>query len=242
MISALLLACVFSSTVGGVVECGNCSVTAGHDAISSGIIVPPIPNATTVSCCAACKANPGCEAFITGPCNGKDPVCKHWPDPTVNACYLVKGYRGLKPSADRTTGCIRGPSPTPPKPPKPPTPPTPPTPQPPTAGWNAGWGFKVHNGLPPMPTKLQSRFQSSYCSFYFSSTVMCRYFLNQSVVGYFVANNTGLASSEELAAEAKLGIMGIGWNLDHLDTSKTGGLEGYEVEQAAQLKKARSVS
>jgi hypothetical protein len=33
--------------------------------------------------------------------------------------------------------------------------------------------------------------------------------------------------------------MGIGWNLDHLDTSKTGGIEEYEVQQAAALKRAR---
>ena len=50
------------------------------------------------------------------------------------------------------------------------------------------------------------------------------YLLNRSVVGYFVANNTGLASPSELAAEVKLGIVGIGWNLNHLATSKTGGL------------------
>jgi hypothetical protein len=41
-------------------------------------------------------------------------------------------------------------------------------------------------------------------------------------------------------AEAKLGIMGIGWNLNHLATSKTGGLEQYEAQQAAAaLKQAR---
>ena len=102
-------------------ECGgHCLVTAGHDAVSSGIIVPPIQNATVQSCCEACKANPRCEAFVTGPCNAEDPVCKHWPDPTVNACYLVHGYRGLKAAGgrDRTTGCVRGGvRPAPPSPP-----------------------------------------------------------------------------------------------------------------------------
>lgn len=71
------------------------------------------------------------------------------------------------------------------------------------------------------------------------SNLQSRYFLNQSVVGYFVANNTGLASVQELASEAKLGIMGIGWNLNHLATSKSGGLEQYEIQQAAALKKLR---
>ena len=33
--------------------------------------------------------------------------------------------------------------------------------------------------------------------------------------------------------------MGIGWNLDHLVTSKSGGLEEFEARQAAALKQAR---
>jgi hypothetical protein len=89
--------------------CGTCEVTAGMDAISAGIIADPIPNASTTSCCAACKANPRCEAFITGPCSSSDPVCKHWPDPTVSTCFLVHGYKGLKPNKDRATGCVRKP-------------------------------------------------------------------------------------------------------------------------------------
>ena len=84
------------------------------------------------------------------------------------------------------------------------------------------WGFAAAGGVPPQPLKLQS------------------YLLNRSVVGYFVANNTGLASPLELAAEVKLGVVGIGWNLNHLATSKTGGLEQYEIQQAAALKRARA--
>ena len=87
--------------------------------------------------------------------------------------------------------------------------------------WGAGWGFAAAGGVPPQPAGMQS------------------YLLNKSVVGYFVANNTGLASAAELAAEVKLGIVGIGWNLNHLATSKSGGLEQYEAEQAAALKAAR---
>lgn len=87
--------------------------------------------------------------------------------------------------------------------------------------WSAGWGFAAHGGVPPLPPNLQS------------------FALNRSVVGYFVANNTGLASPEEASAEVTLGIVGIGWNLYHSSTSKTGGLEQYEIEQAAALKKAR---
>ena len=87
--------------------------------------------------------------------------------------------------------------------------------------WGAGWGFAAAGGVPPQPAGMQS------------------YLLNKSVVGYFVANNTGLASAAELAAEVKLGIVGIGWNLNHLATSESGGLEQYEAEQAAALKAAR---
>lgn len=87
--------------------------------------------------------------------------------------------------------------------------------------WGAGWGFASHGGVPAQPRTMQS------------------FWLNRSVVGYFVANNTGLASAEELAAEVKLGIVGIGWNLYHSATSKTGGIEQYEIEQAAALKKKR---
>jgi hypothetical protein len=168
-----------TAAIGAGTCAGDCTVSAGHDAISHGIVVPPIPNSTVAACCAACKANPRCEAFVTGPCNAHDPVCKHWSDPTVVSCFLVAGYRGLKPAADRTTGCVRAANPTPAPSPVPPSV---------TAGWGAGWGFKKHGGLPPMPTRMQSKF-----------------FLNQSVVGYFVANNTGLANADELAAEARLG-------------------------------------
>lgn len=58
------------------------------------------------------------------------------------------------------------------------------------------------------------------------------------VAGYFVANNTGLANPAEVVAENKLGIVGIGWNLNHLHTSVSGGLETYEAEQAKVLKAA----
>ena len=36
---------------------GSCAVSTGHDASSHGIIVPPIPNATVATCCAACQAS-----------------------------------------------------------------------------------------------------------------------------------------------------------------------------------------
>lgn len=96
--------------------------------------------------------------------------------------------------------------------------------------WSAGWGFAETGGIPLQPPGLQS------------------YMLNRSVMGLFVANNTGLASPKELAAELTLGTIGIGWNLDHLHTSQDpqdpagslgGGIEGLELQQAAALKQAR---
>jgi hypothetical protein len=101
--------------------CGDqCSATAGQDAVSRGIIVPPAQNSTVASCCEACKANPRCEAFVTGPCAGHssatDPVCRLWPDPNATACFLVDGFEGLKPASNRTsTGCVRTKKPARPK-------------------------------------------------------------------------------------------------------------------------------
>ena len=43
--------------------------------------------------------------------------------------------------------------------------------------WAVGWGFAAAGGVPPQPARMQS------------------YLLNRSVVGYFVANNMGLASA-----------------------------------------------
>ena len=100
--------------------------------------------------------------------------------------------------------------------------PAPPPPPPPAGNpWVAGWGFASHQGVPAMQPFLQS------------------YHLNKSVVGYFVANYTGLDSASEVAEEVKLGIVGIGWELDHSTTSVSGGLELYEAQQAAALKAAR---
>ena len=77
--------------------------------------------------------------------------------------------------------------------------------------WSAGWGFTETGGIPLQPPGLQS------------------YMLNRSVMGLFVANNTGLASPKELAAELTLGTIGIGWNLDHLHTSQACGWRGAAV-------------
>ena len=98
----------------------------------------------------------------------------------------------------------------------------------PAGPWNVGWGFQTTR-LPPLPPHMQS------------------YLLNRSVLGLFLGNNTGMDSSEEVVAEARLGVVGIGWNLNHIATSTNGqdprtaggGLERYELEQAAALKAAR---
>ena len=96
--------------------------------------------------------------------------------------------------------------------------------------WTAGWGFAATGGIPPQPPHMRS------------------YAINRTVLATFVANNTGLANGAELAAEVKSGVVGIGWNLYHsktgLDPQKPagplgGGIEAYETQQAAALKKLR---
>lgn len=114
-VAAAEAAAAVTAAVGAdTAACGTCNVTAGHDAISHGIIAPPIPTANTTACCAACKDNPRCEAFVMGPCRHGDPGCAAG----APSCFLVDGFAGLRPSADRATGCIRG-APAPPAPPSP---------------------------------------------------------------------------------------------------------------------------
>lgn len=85
-------------------------------------------------------------------------------------------------------------------------------------GWHAGWGFISHGGFPKLPdTWTTSK-------------------LSSSVVSYFMGNSTGMNSMEELAAEARFGIVGIGWQLNQVPPQH---LEQYEIETARALKALR---
>ena len=86
-----------------------CAVTAGHDAISDGIVEPPIATNDSAACCARCRANPRCDGFVLGRCDSGDPGCRGQPGqprPGAEACFLVGGYRGLRPSPSRRAGCM----------------------------------------------------------------------------------------------------------------------------------------
>ena len=94
--------------------CSNqCGAILGYDADSSGIVVPPINTTSDAACCAACRNNSKCEAYVMGPCNAHDPGCTAG----QMTCFLVGGFKGMRRSKDRATACLRRPTPPPPPPP-----------------------------------------------------------------------------------------------------------------------------
>jgi hypothetical protein len=64
---------------------------------------------------------------------------------------------------------------------------------------------------------------------------MRSYLTNRSVVAYFVGNDTAANSPAEMAAEAQLGIVGVGWQLSAISSNFTG-LEQHELALAHRLK------
>ena len=67
-----------------------------------------------------------------------------------------------------------------------------PRPPPQPNPWHAGWGFNKHGGFPKLPAAWSNDTR-----------------LSSSVVSYFLGNSTGMNSPEELAAEARFGIVGV---------------------------------
>ena len=59
--------------------------------------------------------------------------------------------------------------------------------------------------------------------------------LRDSSVGYFFGNASGYNSAEEAAAEAKFGLVGIGWQINNV-LSNDSHLEAAEIKTASQLK------
>ena len=88
--------------------------------------------------------------------------------------------------------------------------------------WHAGWGFISHGGFPPLPASWSANATDGK--------------LSRSVVSYFLGNTTGMNNAAELEAQAKFGIVGIGWQLNQVEPGK---LEQYEVETAKALKALR---
>ena len=65
------------------------------------------------------------------------------------------------------------------------------------AGCCPGWGWRSHGGLPELPWASD-------------------WSVNGSIAAYFVGNASGYNSAQETAAGARLGIYGIGWELDNI--------------------------
>jgi len=65
-----------------------------------------------------------------------------------------------------------------------------------------------------------------------------RYQMNQSAVGYFLGNASGMNSPDEVAAEARMGVVGLGWQLSNIP-SHYSNLEWFELEEARRLKALR---
>ena len=59
-----------------------------------------------------------------------------------------------------------------------------------------GWGFAKHGGFPPLPWGASGRPQDS-------------------TAVYFAGNASGLNNASEAAAQARFGIVGIGWQLNN---------------------------
>ena len=89
-----------------------------------------------------------------------------------------------------------------------------------SAGWPVGWGFVSHGGFPVLPKAWQT------------------YGLQDSTVGFFLGNASGMDSEDELKAEVRLGIVGIGWQLNNIPSNHSN-LETFELEEAKRLKAAR---
>ena len=86
-------------------------------------------------------------------------------------------------------------------------------------GWPVGWGFEAHGGFPPLPPAWQT------------------YSLQKSTVGFFLGNATGMDSAEEVRAEVRLGIVGVGWQINNIPSYHSN-LEVFELEEARRLKTA----
>jgi hypothetical protein len=70
--------------------------------------------------------------------------------------------------------------------------------------WPAGWGFISHGGFPPLPASWTNGSNTK---------------LSNSVVTYFVGNSTGMNNKAELEAQAKFGVVGLGWQLNQAPAS-----------------------
>jgi alpha-D-xyloside xylohydrolase len=79
---------------------GSCTITPNLDADRHTLIAHS-PSSSDAECCATCKANPACEAFVRGP---------NTPGGADFTCFQLTGVTSWKASNDRSFGCVRPPS------------------------------------------------------------------------------------------------------------------------------------
>ena len=105
-------------------SCGGCNITHGMDAKQPAAqVAPEMYNVSPAACCAACKANAGCETFVLG---GNPNTAGVYPN-----CWLLANVtQSITVRSGRALGCVKGVSPTPIPPPPPSPPPKPPSPIP----------------------------------------------------------------------------------------------------------------
>ena len=87
-------------------------------------------------------------------------------------------------------------------------------------GWPVGWGFQKRGGFPPLPPSWQT------------------WSLQRSTIGLFLGNASGMDSADELRAEARFGVVGVGWQINNIPSHHSN-LEVFELEEAARLKKLK---
>ena len=90
------------------------------------------------------------------------------------------------------------------------------------ASMHPGWAFDARGGHPPLPTGWPA----------YSGV------LRDSSVVYFAGNASGADSPSEIAAEARYGIAGLGWQLSNVPSNNSN-LEHFEAATATALKAAR---
>jgi len=76
----------------------------GMDQAGGGMIARLDNSTGEASCCAACLAKPGCNAWVRGPPHGGPPTAPP-------ACFLISGAQGTKVAADRTVSFVSTPPP-----------------------------------------------------------------------------------------------------------------------------------
>ena len=81
--------------------CGdNCTITPNLDADKHRLLGHSL-SGSDAACCATCKANPACEAFVRGP---------DTPGGTDFTCFQLAAVTSWKKSNDRNFGCVRPPA------------------------------------------------------------------------------------------------------------------------------------